>query len=105
MGTILLSWSFIQVMFAFHYAHEFYAEHRGEAGGLGFPGEQPPDYWDFLYFAFVIGMTSQVSDVTVRSNLMRRTVMAHGLLSFIFNVTFLALAVNLAASALGTSGT
>ena len=105
MGTILLSWSFIQVMFAFHYAHEFYAEHRGEAGGLGFPGEEPPDYWDFLYFAFVIGMTSQVSDVTVRSRPMRRTVMAHGLLSFVFNVTLLALAINLAASALGSLGT
>jgi uncharacterized membrane protein len=104
MGTILLSWSFIQVMFAFHYAHEFYAEHRQAAGGLGFPGKEPPDYWDFLYFAFVIGMTFQVSDVTVRSKLMRRTVMAHGLLSFIFNVTFLALAINLAASALGTLG-
>jgi uncharacterized membrane protein len=105
MGTILLSWSFIQVIFAFHYAHEFYAEHRWEAGGLGFPGEEAPDYWDFLYFAFVIGMTSQVSDVTVKSKLMRRTVMAHGLLSFVFNFALLALAINLAASALGTLGT
>jgi len=104
MGTILLSWTFIQVMFAFHYAREFYAEHRGAAGGLGFPGKESPDYWDFLYFAFVIGMTYQVSDVTVRSKLMRKTVLAHGLLSFIFNVTLLALAINLAASALGTLG-
>jgi uncharacterized membrane protein len=105
MGTILLSWSFIQVMFAFHYAHEFYAEHRGAAGGLGFPGKEAPDYWDFLYFAFVIGMTEQVSDVTVRSKLMRRTVLAHGLLSFVFNFALLALTVNLAASALGAWGT
>jgi len=105
MGTILLSWSFIQVMFAFHYAHEFYAEHRRHTGGLGFPGNEPPDYWDFLYFAFVIGMTSQVSDVTVRSKFMRRTVTAHSLLSFIFNITLLALAINLAASALGALGT
>jgi uncharacterized membrane protein len=104
MGTILLSWSFIQVMFAFHYAHEFYAEHRGAAGGLGFPGKEAPDYWDFLYFAFVIGMTEQVSDVTVRSKLMRRTVLAHGLLSFVFNFALLALTVNLAASALGAWG-
>jgi len=104
MGTILLSWSFIQVMFAFHYAHEFYAEHRGQGGGLGFPDEDHPDYWDFLYFAFVIGMTSQVSDVTVKSKVMRRTVTAHGLLSFIFNVALLALAINLAASALGSLG-
>ena len=105
MGTILLSWSFIQVMFAFHYAHEFYAEHRGAAGGLGFPGREAPDYWDFLYFAFVIGMTEQVSDVTVRSKLMRRTVLAHGLLSFVFNFALLALTINLAASVLGVWGT
>ena len=105
MGTILLSWSFIQVMFAFHYAHEFYAEHRGAAGGLGFPGREAPDYWDFLYFAFVIGMTEQVSDVTVRSKLMRRTVLAHGLLSFVFNFALLALTINLAASVLGAWGT
>jgi uncharacterized membrane protein len=102
--TILLSWSFIQVIFAFHYAHEFYAEHRGQAGGLGFPDDNAPDYWDFLYFAFVIGMTSQVSDVTVKSKVLRRTVTAHGLLSFVFNVTLLALAINLAASALGSLG-
>ena len=103
-ATILLSWTFIQVIFAFHYAHEFYAEHRGQAGGLGFPGDDPPGYWDFLYFAFVIGMTSQVSDVTVKSNVLRRTVTAHGLLSFVFNLTLLALAINLAASALGSLG-
>jgi uncharacterized membrane protein len=102
--TILLSWTFIQLIFAFHYAHEFYAEHRGQAGGLGFPGEDAPDYWDFLYFAFVIGMTSQVSDVTVKSKALRRTVMAHSLLSFIFNLMLLALAINLAASALGSVG-
>jgi uncharacterized membrane protein len=99
--TILLSWSFIQVIFAFHYAHEFYAEHRGEARGLGFPGDDAPNYWDFLYFAFVIGMTSQVSDVTVKSKVLRKTVIAHGLLSFVFNLTLLALAVNLAASSIG----
>ena len=102
--TILLSWSFIQLIFAFHYAHEYYAEHRGQAGGLGFPGNDAPDYWDFLYFAFVIGMTSQVSDVTVKSKALRRTVTAHSLLSFIFNLTLLAVAVNLAASALGSVG-
>ena len=104
MVTILLSWSFIQVIFAFHYAHEFYAEHRGQAGGLGFPGDDPPDYWDFLYFAFVIVMTSQVSDVTVKSTVLRRTVIAHGLLSFVFNLMLLALTINLAASALGSLG-
>jgi len=76
--TILLSWSLIQVIFAFHYAHEYYAEHRGQVRGLGFPGDDAPNYWDFLYFAFVIGMTSQVSDVTVKSKVLRKMVMAHG---------------------------
>jgi uncharacterized membrane protein len=99
--TILLSWSFIQFIFAFHYAHEFYAEHRGNARGLAFPNDEAPDYWDFLYFSFVIGMTSQVSDVCVTSKSLRRIVAAHGLLSFIFNVTLLALAINLTASAIG----
>jgi len=100
-GTILLSWTFIQLIFAFHYAYEFYAEHRGQTEGLGFPGDKAPDYWDFLYFSFVIGMTSQVSDVTVRSKPLRRTVTAHALLSFVFNLMLLALAINLAASAIG----
>ena len=100
--TILLSWSLIQVIFAFHYAHEYYAEHRGQVHGLGFPGDDAPNYWDFLYFAFVVGMTSQVSDVTVKSKVLRRMVMAHGLLSFVFNLTLLALAVNLAASSIGS---
>ena len=102
--TILLPWSFIQFIFAFHYAHEFYAHHRGKAGGLRFPHDEAPDYWDFLYFSFVIGMTSQVSDVCVTSKSLRRTVTAHGLLSFIFNVTLLALAIHLAASASGNLG-
>jgi uncharacterized membrane protein len=99
--TILLSWSFIQFIFAFHYAHEFYADHRGKARGLAFPGDEAPDYWDFLYFSFVIGMTSQVSDVCVTSKSLRRIVTAHSLLSFIFNVTLFALAINLTASAIG----
>jgi uncharacterized membrane protein len=100
--TILLSWTLIQVIFAFHYAHEYYAEHRRQARGLGFPGDDAPNYFDFFYFAFVIGMTSQVSDVTVKSKALRRMVTAHGLLSFVFNLTLLALAVNLAASSIGS---
>ena len=101
MVTILLSWSLIQVIFAFHYAHEYYAEHRGQVRGLGFPGDHSPNYWDFFYFASVIGMTSQVSDVTVNSKSLRRMVMGHSLLSFVFNLTLLALAVNLAAGSIG----
>jgi uncharacterized membrane protein len=75
---------------------------RHQAHSLGFSPVRAPDYWDFLYFAFVIGMTSQASDVTVKSKTLRRTVTAHGLISFIFNVALLALAINLAASAIGS---
>src|SRR5262249_51024012 len=97
--TILLSWAFIHTIFALHYAHEFYDETA--SGGLAFPGgDREPDYWDFVYFSFVIGMTSQVSDVCVTSKRIRRTVTAHGVMSFVFNVALLALTVNLAASAI-----
>jgi uncharacterized membrane protein len=96
--TIALSWAFIHTIFALHYAHEFYAKTRG--GGLDFPGQDDPDYWDFLYFSLVIGMTSQVSDVAVTAKPLRRIVTAHGVVSFVFNTTLLALAVNIAASAL-----
>ncbi len=97
-ATIVLSWGFTHIMFALHYAYEFYAD-KGER--LAFPGgEDEPDYWDFVYFAFVIGMTSQVSDVGVCSRRIRRTVAAHGIVSFFFNAALLALAVNIAASAI-----
>jgi len=97
--TILLSWALIHTMFALHYAHEFYDETA--SGGLVFPGhDRTPDYWDFMYFSFVIGMTSQVSDVGVTSKQIRRTVAAHGVVSFVFNAALLALTVNLAASAI-----
>jgi uncharacterized membrane protein len=99
--TILLSWAFTHIMFALHYAHEFYDENGGHGGGLLFPGNQPePDYWDFVYFAFVVGMTSQVSDVAVTCRPIRHTVSAHGIISFIFNIAILALTVNIAASAI-----
>ena len=99
--TILLSWTFTHIMFALHYAHEFYDENGGKGGGLLFPGDlREPDYWDFVYFSFVIGMTSQVSDVAITCRPIRHTVSVHGIISFIFNVTLLALTVNIAASVL-----
>src|SRR5919204_57472 len=93
--TIVLSWSFIHTIFALHYAHEFHAAHR-KGGGLAFPGNDEPDYWDFVYFSFVIGMTSQVSDVAITSRNIRRTAAAHGIVSFMFNAALLALTVNIA---------
>ena len=95
-ATILLSWAFVHTIFAIHYAHEYYGERRdGKIGGLAFPEDTKPDYWDFLYFSLVIGMTSQVSDVQVTSKVIRRVVSMHGVLSFFFNLTVLALTVNM----------
>jgi uncharacterized membrane protein len=95
----LLSWALIHTIFALHYAHEFYDEIAG--GGLAFPGDdKEPDYWDFVYFSFVIGMTSQVSDVGITSKQIRRTAAAHGVVAFFFNAALLALTINLAASAI-----
>src|SRR5262245_52689475 len=96
--TIVLSWAFTHTIFALHYAHDFYGEHGAKQSGLNFPGDEEPDYWDFVYFSFVIGMTSQVSDVAVTSKPIRQTATAHGIISFIFNATLLALTVNIAAS-------
>jgi uncharacterized membrane protein len=100
--TVLLSWAFIHTIFAFHYAHEYYGARADKAGALKFPNDAVPDYWDFVYFSFVIGMTSQVSDVAVASKPIRRTVAAHGIVAFLFNAALLALMVNIAASAISS---
>ena len=100
-ATIALSWAAVHTIFALHYAHEFY---RGaKPGGLDFPKgheDEDPDYWDFVYFSFVIGMTAQVSDVGVTDRMIRRTATAHGIISFGFNTALVALMVNIAASAI-----
>jgi uncharacterized membrane protein len=102
--TVVASWTLTHTVFALHYAHHYYGDVEGpstaDRGGLAFPGTDLPDYWDFLYFALVIGMTCQVSDVQVTSRAMRRLALMHGALSFFFNTIVLALAVNLLASSL-----
>jgi uncharacterized membrane protein len=98
--TIVLSWSFIQTIFALHYAHEYYAERHGSGGGLVFPDDPTPDYWDFVYFSFGIGTAAQVADVMVTSRRIRRTVILHSMVAFVFNVTVLALMVNLTSAAI-----
>jgi uncharacterized membrane protein len=97
--TVVFSWLFVQFFFAFHYAHKFYGQGSGKPGGLIFPAgsKKEPDYWDFLYFSLVIGMTSQVSDVGVSDRRIRHAVSWHGVYAFFFNVTLIALVVNLAA--------
>jgi uncharacterized membrane protein len=100
-ATIALSWAAVHTAFALHYAHEYY---RGDdPGGLQFPSgnrREDADYWDFVYFSFVVGMTAQVSDVGITDRTIRRTVTAHGIISFVFNTALLALMVNIAASAI-----
>ena len=99
--TIALSWAAVHTIFALHYAHEFY---RGaKPGGLQFPSgdtHENADYWDFVYFSFVIGMTAQVSDVGITDKIIRRTATVHGIISFIYNTALVALMVNIAASAI-----
>ena len=99
--TIALSWAAVHTVFALHYAHEFYR--GGKPGGLQFPSgdtHENADYWDFVYFSFVIGMTAQVSDVGITDKTIRRTATAHGIVSFIYNTALVALMVNIAASAI-----
>ena len=95
--TILSSWAFIQVMFALHYAHDYYiAKVHGNSGGLEFPNSDTPDYSDFLYFACVIGTSGQTADVSFTSKSMRRTGLLHCVLAFFFNTTLVALTINIA---------
>jgi uncharacterized membrane protein len=100
-GTIALSWAAVHTAFSLHYAHDYY---RGsKPGGLQFPSGDAhvdADYWDFVYFSFVIGMTAQVSDVGITDKSIRRTATVHGIISFVFNTALLALMVNIAASAI-----
>lgn len=101
-ATILAAWGVIHTAFALHYAHIYYGDGSkgGDRGGLAFPGEQEPDYWDFMYFATAIGMGGEVSDVAVKSRTMRRVVMAHGILSFFFNTVILATTISMVAGSL-----
>lgn len=100
--TIVGSWLLVHTIFALLYAHNYYQVSNGNteqiAGGLDFPNDEEPDYWDFLYYSFIIGMTSQVSDVQTISRFMRRLTLLHGVLSFFFNTTILAMSINIIAS-------
>jgi uncharacterized membrane protein len=102
MLTITLSWATVHTAFALHYAHDYYGD---TPGGLQFPSGDKTDhadYWDFVYFSFVIGMTAQVSDVGITDKVIRRTATVHGIISFVFNTALLALTVNIAASAISS---
>ena len=103
-GVVLSAWLLTHTMFAVHYAHGFYGDGprpgADDRGGLQFPGDQPyPDFWDFMYFSLVIGMTCQVSDVQITGRHMRRLASIHGILAFFFNTVILAITVNLVVNA------
>ena len=100
-AALISSWLLIQTVFAFHYARRYYAilhRERTATPELLFPGGREPDYLDFAYYAFVVGMTSQVSDVAVTSRSMRRLTLVHSVLAFVFNIAVLALSINIIAS-------
>jgi uncharacterized membrane protein len=97
LGTVALSWILLHTVYSLHYAHVYYGDSDGDEipeGGLAFPNESAPDYLDFAYFSFVVGMTCQVSDVQVTSKRMRRLTLMHGVISFAFNTFILALLIN-----------
>lgn len=99
MGMIV-SWALVHTIFTFHYANMYYfkqKEIQSNQTPLIFPGNEKPDYLDFAYFSFIIGMTFQVSDVEISSKSIRRIVLVHGLLSFMLNTFVVALTINLIA--------
>ena len=97
--TVVSSWAFIQVMFALHYAHDYYdAQAMGRSPGLQFPEDDHPEYGDFFYFSAVIGTSGQTADVLFVTKPMRRIGSIHCILAYMFNTTVLALLINISAS-------
>jgi len=100
--SVVFSWSLVHTLFALRYAHIYYGAgqiHGTHHGGLEFPGDHLPDFMDFAYYSFVVGMTAQVSDVQVTSRRLRRITLVHGIISFGFNTVILALIINALATA------
>lgn len=99
-GTLALAWLFSNTIYALHYAHLFYLDDTkgGDAGGIDFPKTREPDYWDFAYFSFTLGMTFQTSDVEISSARIRRVVLGHCMAAFVFNIGVLALTINVLGS-------
>lgn len=103
LGTVALSWCFIHLIFAQHYAHGFYGQDdKGkDRGGLIFPGEDQPDYWDFIHFALIIGVASQTADIQIADRRLRRIGTIHSATAFVFNTVIVALGVNFAINLIG----
>ncbi|KQU47283.1 hypothetical protein ASG67_13485 [Sphingomonas sp. Leaf339] len=94
--TLVLAWLFSNTIYALHYAHLYYSEgdNGKDEGGLGFPGDDTPDYWDFAYFSFTLGMTFQTSDVEISNSRIRRVVLGQSMAAFVFNIGVLAFTIN-----------
>ncbi|MGZ9114169.1 MAG: DUF1345 domain-containing protein [Brevundimonas sp.] len=111
LATVGLSWTFVHVIFAFHYAHAFYAPAAAagsrakgrtqDRGGLIFPGGEDPDYWDFVHFSMIIGVAQQTADIQISDRSLRRAATVHSVTAFLFNTVIVALTVNMAVSLLG----
>jgi uncharacterized membrane protein len=101
MLTVASSWALVQTVFALRYAHEYYTD---PIGGIDFktPPEERPDYRDFAYVAFTVGMTFQVSDTDIQHRRTRRTVLRHALLAYLFGAVILAVVVNVIATLLNS---
>jgi len=99
-ATLVLSWLVLQSVFVPHYAHRHFGDGKG-SGGIGFPGEPPTSYMDFVYLAFSVGATFQVSDNTILTSRLRRLVTAHAATAFAYNTAILALGINIIASVVG----
>lgn len=104
-GSVAVSWWMLHTVFTMSYAHQYYTatsdpddDKNKVIGGLQFPDEKNPDYLDFVYFSFVVGMTFQVSDVEISSRSIRRLVLLHGIISFAFNTAIVALSINVVSS-------
>lgn len=99
--TVTLSWLMVQIVFALHYAHEYYDENEDCVGhdmkGLLFPGNELPDYWDFIHFSIVIGVAAQTADIAFTSKELRRIGTVHSLVAFAYNTVIVALTINLLA--------
>jgi uncharacterized membrane protein len=98
-ATLIVAWLFSNSVYALHYAHLAYLEPGDGCAGLAFPGTRAPVYWDFVYFAFTLGMTFQTSDVTISDPRIRRVVTLHSLAAFFFNIGVLAFTINVLGSA------